>query len=108
MVNSSNSGVCPGSSHPCGLRMWATLVADVLEFTRPTYSSIIFGLFPAALMRVGCGIRVGMGSDFGVRKFGSAEFLDYNRSERRGQGLGVSSHYLRQEFPEHDSLIPNP
>ncbi len=48
MVNSSNSGVWPGSSHPCGLRMCATLVADVFELTRPTYSSMSLGLLPAA------------------------------------------------------------
>ena len=30
------------------------------EFTRPMYSSINFGLFPAASMRVGNEIRVGM------------------------------------------------
>ena len=29
-MNSSNSGVCPGSVQPCGLRMWATLTAGVL------------------------------------------------------------------------------
>jgi hypothetical protein len=32
--------------------------------TRPTYSSMSFGLLPAAVMRVGCGIRVGMGLSF--------------------------------------------
>src|SRR5450432_1871494 len=53
-VYSSNSGVCPGSSHPCGLRMWATLTAEVFELTRPMYSSISLGLLPAAAMRVGC------------------------------------------------------
>src|ERR1035441_1036276 len=43
-VNSSNSGVWPGSCQPPGLRMCATLVALVAEFTRPTYSSISLGL----------------------------------------------------------------
>jgi hypothetical protein len=28
--------------------------------TRPTYSSMIFGLLPGASMRVGCEIRMGM------------------------------------------------
>jgi hypothetical protein len=38
-------------------------------------------------MRVGCGMRVGMGLDFGVRKLASAEFLDYNRFEgEKGSG----------------------
>ena len=32
----------------------------VAELTRPTYSSMIFGLFPVGSMRAGCGIRVGM------------------------------------------------
>ena len=54
-------GVWPGSSHPWGLRMWATLAAEVLELTRPMYSSMSLGLLPAAVMRVGCGISVGMG-----------------------------------------------
>jgi hypothetical protein len=39
--------------------MWATLTRASAEFTRPAYSSISFGLFPAAVMRVGAGIRVG-------------------------------------------------
>src|SRR5207247_2468738 len=50
---SSNSGVCPGSTQPDGLRMCATLTAAVFELTRPTYSSICFGRVPAARMRVG-------------------------------------------------------
>jgi hypothetical protein len=40
--------------------MWATLTADVFEFTLPMYSSMSFGLFPAAVMRVGWEIKVGM------------------------------------------------
>ena len=40
--------------------MCATLAAEVFEFTRPMYSSMIFGLLPAAWIRVGCGMRVGM------------------------------------------------
>src|SRR5258708_25441805 len=40
--------------------MWATLMPTVALLIRPTYSSMIFGLFPADSMRVGCGIRVGM------------------------------------------------
>src|SRR5260221_8753796 len=59
-VYSSNSGVWPGSSHPSGLCMWATLMPTVALLIRPTYSSMTFGLFPADSMRVGCGIRVGM------------------------------------------------
>src|SRR5580700_3853101 len=59
-VNSSNAGVWPDSSHPAGLRMWATLAAEVCEFTRPMYSSMSLGLLPADWMRVGCEIRVGM------------------------------------------------
>jgi hypothetical protein len=40
--------------------MWATLSSFVFEFTRPTYSSISLGLLPAAVTRLGAGIRVGM------------------------------------------------
>jgi hypothetical protein len=29
--------------------MWATLISEVAEFTRPTYSSISFGLFSGRL-----------------------------------------------------------
>src|SRR5262249_61215836 len=54
-------GVCPGPTHPAGLRMCAPLTASVFEFTRPTYSSIVFGRFPAATMRVGFAMWVGMG-----------------------------------------------
>jgi len=60
IVNSSNSGLCPGSSHPSGLRICATLAFCVLLFTRPMYSSINFGFVPAALILVGCEIRVGI------------------------------------------------
>src|ERR1700693_3780 len=68
MVNSSKAGVWPGSSHPAGLRMWATLADEVWELTRPMYSSMSFGLLPADWMRVGCGISVGLRlSGFGLR-----------------------------------------
>jgi hypothetical protein len=40
--------------------MCATLSAAVLEFTRPTNSWMIFGLLPAASMRVGLEIRLGV------------------------------------------------
>jgi hypothetical protein len=40
--------------------MWAMLAASVELFTRPAYSSISLGLLPAARMRVGFAIRVGM------------------------------------------------
>jgi|HubBroStandDraft_2_1064218.scaffolds.fasta_scaffold337242_2 hypothetical protein len=46
--------------------MWATLAAEVLVLTRPTYSSMSFGLLPADWMRVGWEIRVGMDSGFGL------------------------------------------
>src|ERR1700675_3290616 len=64
MVYSSKVGVWPGSSHPAGLRMWAMLVVEVWELTRPMYSSISLGLLPEDWMRMGCGIRVGMGWAF--------------------------------------------
>src|SRR5205823_12256769 len=59
-VYSSNSGVCPGSTQPAGLRMCATLTAAVFELTRPTYSSICFGRVPAARMRAGWATCSGM------------------------------------------------
>jgi hypothetical protein len=40
--------------------MWATLAAEVLELTRPMYSSMSLGLLPADWMRVGWEIKVGM------------------------------------------------
>jgi hypothetical protein len=40
--------------------MCAMLSAVVALFTRPTYSSISFGLFPAASMRVGRSMCFGM------------------------------------------------
>ena len=59
-VNSSNSGVWPGSTQPPGLSMCAMLSRDSPVFTRPMYSSMIFGLLPAAVMRVGVEISVGI------------------------------------------------
>src|SRR3954447_21111078 len=59
-VYSSNSGVCPGSTHPLGLFIRATLHAEVFELTRPMNSSIRFGLLPAASMTDGCLMCVGM------------------------------------------------
>src|SRR5947209_13290772 len=58
-VNSSNSGLCPGSCQPPGLRICAMLTAEVPELTRPTYSSINFGLLPAAVTRLGWEISMG-------------------------------------------------
>ena len=40
--------------------MCAMLSRDSPEFTRPMYSSMIFGLLPAAVMRVGVEIIVGI------------------------------------------------
>src|SRR5689334_21506749 len=57
-VYSVNSGVCPGSDHPGGLTMCATLAASVFELTRPTYSRIC--LLPGTGMTVGLGMRVGI------------------------------------------------
>src|SRR4051794_35332749 len=59
-VYSSNSGVCPGSTHPLGLFMRATLHAAVFELTRPMNSSMRFGLLPAASMTEGCLMCVGI------------------------------------------------
>lgn len=51
---------CPGSTHPPGDRIWAMLSPSVPVFTQPTYSSISFGLFPAAVTRVGLAISSGI------------------------------------------------
>jgi len=59
-VNSSKAGVWPGSTQPDGLRMCATLAEAVCELTRPIYSSMSLGLLPAAWIRVGWGMRVGI------------------------------------------------
>src|SRR4051812_17463247 len=59
-VYSSNSGVCPGSTQPAGLCIRATETGGGSLFTRPMYSSIRFGLFPAASMTVGELMCVGM------------------------------------------------
>jgi hypothetical protein len=40
--------------------MRAMLTASVSEFTRPMYSSMTFGLLPAALMIDGALMKVGM------------------------------------------------
>src|SRR5262249_28912544 len=48
------------SSHPSGDTILATLTASCPEFTRPAYSSMRFGLLPAAAITVGFSIKVGM------------------------------------------------
>src|SRR5829696_5405065 len=59
-VYSSKSGRWPGSTQPDGERMWATLTRSSPVFTRPAYSSISFGLVPAASTRLGVSISCGM------------------------------------------------
>jgi hypothetical protein len=59
-VISSNSGLCPGSTQPAGDFIRATLTVACPELTRPAYSSIRLGLFPAAAITVGRSISVGM------------------------------------------------
>jgi hypothetical protein len=59
-VNSSNSGRCPGSAQPDGLRMCAMLRLAWPVLARPTYSSISFGGSPAAATRLGSRISSGM------------------------------------------------
>src|SRR5262249_41064794 len=49
----------PGSIQPAGLRICAILTSPWPELTRPTYSSISFGLLPAASIRVGLAINLG-------------------------------------------------
>jgi len=55
-VISSNWGCCPGSTQPSGDTMRATLTRSCPELTRPAYSSMRFGLLPAAWMTEGAGI----------------------------------------------------
>jgi hypothetical protein len=40
--------------------MWAMLTADSPVLTRPTYSSMSFGLLPAAVIHEGFSISVGI------------------------------------------------
>src|SRR5688572_11033587 len=61
-VYSSKSGRWPGSTQPEGERMWATLTRSSPLLTRPTYSSISFGLVPAASTRDGDWISSGIAS----------------------------------------------
>ena len=58
-VTSSNSGRCPGSTQPSGETMRATLTFACSELTRPTNSSICFGLLPAAATTVGAAMSLG-------------------------------------------------
>jgi hypothetical protein len=51
-----------GSTQPAGLRIWAMLRRASPEFTRPTNSSMSFGLLPAAVMRTGLMISFGIKS----------------------------------------------
>jgi hypothetical protein len=61
--------------------MWAMLAPEVFEFTRPMYSSISLGLFPAAVMRVACGISVGMGMRIPEPRISAGfERKEYNKS----------------------------
>src|SRR5437763_10715895 len=80
-VYSSNSGVCPGSTHPLGLFIRATLHAVVFELTRPMNSSILFGLLPAASMTDGCLMCVGMRGSLNSKAF-------HAEARRRGELLG--------------------
>jgi hypothetical protein len=64
--------------------MWATLAAEVFELTRPMYSSMSLGLLPAAWIRVGWEMSVGM--VLGFRLAVDTEHREYNKSFfRRGR-----------------------
>src|ERR1035441_9360475 len=88
-VNSSNSGVWPGSCHPPGLRMCAMLVWVVAEFTRPINSSISLGLLPAGSIRVGLAMNVGMVSSVNGSILAAPEFCYSGFVEMRVAGLAV-------------------
>ena len=87
---SRNSGRWPGSSQPLGDVMRATLTFWSLEFTRPTNSSICLGLLPAAVIRVGWAMSLGMGRSSARQanaRSGQRQYLDPHRltpSQRRG------------------------
>src|ERR1051325_1109782 len=98
MVYSSNSGVCPGSTHPLGLFILAMLTVSVREFTRPMSSSMIFGLFPAAAMTVGFSISVGM-----LRIIPNGTDLDRSPAVRIILLLFLASTALGQDFSD---LVP--
>jgi hypothetical protein len=59
-VISSNSGRWPGSFHPDGDVIFATLTCAWPELTRPANSSIRFGFVPAAATTVGAAISRGI------------------------------------------------
>src|SRR5260370_14337388 len=59
-VISSNSGRWPGSSHPLGEIIRATLTRSWPELTCPANSWICFGLVPTQAMTVGFSINLGM------------------------------------------------
>ena len=60
-VNSSNSGVCPGSAQPSGLFIRARLIRWSRVLTRPKISSIRLGRLPAASTIEGMGINSAIG-----------------------------------------------
>src|SRR6185295_17115492 len=64
MVISSNSGRWPGSAQPDGDVIRATLTPACPELTRPAYSSIFFGLVPAAATIVGAAMSFGMNGEY--------------------------------------------
>jgi len=81
-VYSSNSGVCPGSTQPGGLFMCATLTSLVFELTRPTYSAMCFGLFPAAWMTVGASMSLAMPDTRSIRRCAHARDREDLRAVR--------------------------
>src|SRR5579862_10061123 len=71
--------------------MWATLTAAVCELTRPMYSSISFGLVPAAVMRVGVLMCVGMAFLRRVNRPRGLQTTDTGLCQRRRRD--VHAHY---------------
>jgi hypothetical protein len=55
-----DSGRCPGSAQPEGLRMCAMLRPSCPVLARPTYSSMSLGGWPAAATRLGCVMSSGI------------------------------------------------
>ena len=97
---SSNSGVCAGSSQPCGLVIRAMLTRASPVFTRPTNSSIVFGSVPSAGTTVGLSIsrrHMCSGASTPTRSRERADDVARGRDEREPERLVLAA--LRRQHP---------
>src|SRR5215218_1188772 len=92
-VYSSNSGRWPGSLQPSGDCIRATLRRSSPVLTRPTNSSMSFGLVPAASTRVGLAMICGTGGSV-LRALGREGGLECGADllERLRAGVEVARH----------------